>query len=157
LELTDANVKFVLDAPWPEVQRILEQSLIGINAMWNEHFGMGIVEYMAAGLIPVVHNSAGPKLDVVKDEQGAPGFFFTDPSDPDYSEATKTYTLTEALSLGFHLTQPQRSDYSTRAYAAAQRFSDRAFAKGWADRVQTLDKLADIRRRERTRNPLIPN
>jgi alpha-1,2-mannosyltransferase len=33
--------------------------------MWNEHFGIGIVEMMAAGLIVIAHNSGGPKTDIV--------------------------------------------------------------------------------------------
>lgn len=33
--------------------------------MWNEHFGIAVVEYMASGLIPIVHASAGPLLDIV--------------------------------------------------------------------------------------------
>lgn len=33
--------------------------------MWNEHFGICVVEYMAAGLIVVAHDSAGPKSDIV--------------------------------------------------------------------------------------------
>lgn len=33
--------------------------------MWNEHFGIGIVEMMAAGLIVIAHNSGGPQSDIV--------------------------------------------------------------------------------------------
>ena len=33
--------------------------------MWNEHFGICIVEYMASGLIVVAHDSAGPKNDII--------------------------------------------------------------------------------------------
>jgi alpha-1,2-mannosyltransferase len=33
--------------------------------MWNEHFGISIVEMMAAGLVVVAHNSGGPKDDIV--------------------------------------------------------------------------------------------
>ena len=40
-------------------------SSIGVHTMWNEHFGIGVVEYMAAGLIPIAHNSGGPQMDIV--------------------------------------------------------------------------------------------
>jgi alpha-1,2-mannosyltransferase len=59
------QVEFICDAPWDKVVSWLGKSWIGTNAMWNEHFGIGVVEYMAAGLIPVVHDSGGPKLDIV--------------------------------------------------------------------------------------------
>lgn len=36
--------------------------------MEAEHFGISVVEMLAAGLIVVAHNSAGPKLDIIKDE-----------------------------------------------------------------------------------------
>jgi hypothetical protein len=28
---------------------------LGIHTMWNEHFGIGIVEMMAAGLLTIAH------------------------------------------------------------------------------------------------------
>jgi len=37
--------------------------------MEAEHFGISVVEMLAAGLIVVAHNSAGPKQDIIKDEQ----------------------------------------------------------------------------------------
>eukprot|EP00593_Proboscia_inermis_P008373 CAMPEP_0171302208 /NCGR_PEP_ID=MMETSP0816-20121228/11542_1 /TAXON_ID=420281 /ORGANISM="Proboscia inermis, Strain CCAP1064/1" /LENGTH=98 /DNA_ID=CAMNT_0011780451 /DNA_START=28 /DNA_END=324 /DNA_ORIENTATION=- len=33
--------------------------------MWNEHFGIGIVEMMSAGLVTIAHDSGGPKSDIV--------------------------------------------------------------------------------------------
>ena len=39
--------------------------MIGLHAMVNEHFGIGIVEYMAAGLVPVANSSGGPLMDIV--------------------------------------------------------------------------------------------
>jgi alpha-1,2-mannosyltransferase len=66
------NVELVCDAPWEKVVSWLGRGWIGTNAMWNEHFGIGVVEYMAAGLIPVVHNSGGPKLDIVTKVGGKP-------------------------------------------------------------------------------------
>lgn len=115
LKLADhKDFEFVLDAPWPTVVDRLSRASFGLDAMWNEHFGMVIVEYMAAGLVPIVHNSAGPKLDIVipwsttlsvsssntadatdatandnsKDQLLLPtGFHFMSKSDPDYSPA----------------------------------------------------------------------
>jgi len=64
------KVEFICDAPWDNVVEWLGRGWIGTNAMWNEHFGIGVVEYMAAGLIPVVHNSGGPKMDIVTEIDG---------------------------------------------------------------------------------------
>ena len=66
------NVEFLCDAPWATVVEWLGRAWIGTNAMWNEHFGIGVVEYMAAGLIPVVHKSGGPMLDIVTPLGGKP-------------------------------------------------------------------------------------
>lgn len=45
---------------------------LGLHTIQNEHFGIGIVEYMAAGVIAVVHDSGGPKMDIVKLVEGLP-------------------------------------------------------------------------------------
>lgn len=66
------NVEFHLDASWPEILEWLRRASVGVNGMWNEHFGIGVVEYQAAGLISVVHNSGGPKLDIVTAIEGEP-------------------------------------------------------------------------------------
>jgi alpha-1,2-mannosyltransferase len=66
------NVSFICDASWPEILNWLRKSWIGVNGMWNEHFGIGIVEYQAAGLISVVHDSGGPKEDIVVEFDGGP-------------------------------------------------------------------------------------
>jgi hypothetical protein len=64
------HVRFVANAPYSELQRYMQQALIGLHTMWNEHFGISIVEMMAAGLIVVAHNSGGPRLDIVPDSAG---------------------------------------------------------------------------------------
>lgn len=66
------QVQFHLDASWPEILEWLRKASVGVNGMWNEHFGIGVVEYQAAGLISVVHNSGGPKLDIVVPVDGQP-------------------------------------------------------------------------------------
>jgi alpha-1,2-mannosyltransferase len=71
LQIKD-SVEFHLDASWPEILDWLRRASVGVNGMWNEHFGIGVVEYQAAGLISVVHNSGGPKRDIVVPFHGEP-------------------------------------------------------------------------------------
>ena len=66
------HVEFLCDAPWSEILQRLRKSWVGVNAMWNEHFGIGVVEYQAAGLLSVVNDSGGPKFDIVVDHNGGP-------------------------------------------------------------------------------------
>jgi len=66
------SVQFIINAKWSQVLQLLKESSIGVNGMWNEHFGIGVVEYQAAGLISVVNNSGGPKEDIVIPIDGKP-------------------------------------------------------------------------------------
>ena len=68
----EGRVQFLCNAPWKQMLDWLGRSSIGVNAMWNEHFGIGVVEYQAAGLICVVNDSGGPKEDIVVDIEGGP-------------------------------------------------------------------------------------
>ena len=66
------HVDFLINAKWDKLLELLTSCSIGVNGMWNEHFGIGVVEYQAAGLISVVHDSGGPKEDIVVDIEGLP-------------------------------------------------------------------------------------
>lgn len=66
------HVEFVINAKWPQILDFLKSSSIGVNGMWNEHFGIGVVEYQAAGLISVVNDSGGPREDIVVPIDGEP-------------------------------------------------------------------------------------
>ena len=65
LRITD-HVEFVINAPYSDLERWLSRAKVGLHTMWNEHFGISVVEMMAAGLVVVAHNSGGPKLDIIK-------------------------------------------------------------------------------------------
>ena len=41
--------------------------------MTDEHFGIGVVEMMSAGLFTIAHNSAGPKYDIIGGSKTATG------------------------------------------------------------------------------------
>lgn len=93
LELSE-YVEFVVDCSYEELTSWLSEVKFGLNAMWNEHFGIGVVEYMGRGVIPLCHASAGPLLDIVAGWQeklneelwhNNTGFFFKDRSDPDFN------------------------------------------------------------------------
>jgi alpha-1,2-mannosyltransferase len=68
----DEHTEFLCDAPWPLMLEWMAKASVGVNGMWNEHFGIGVVEYQAAGLVSVVNNSGGPKLDIVVEVDGKP-------------------------------------------------------------------------------------
>ena len=60
-----SQVSFVVNAKYEEMLALLETSTVGLHTMWNEHFGISVVEMMAAGLIVIAHKSGGPKLDII--------------------------------------------------------------------------------------------
>jgi len=47
-----------------------------LHTTLNEGFGIAIVEAMAAGLVPVVHKSGGPWIDIFEKKQEIYGYAF---------------------------------------------------------------------------------
>ena len=64
LEISN-QVEFHLNITYDEMLTKLKESVVGIHTMKDEHFGIGVVEFMAGGLVALAHNSAGPKMDIV--------------------------------------------------------------------------------------------
>ncbi|KAJ3011240.1 asparagine-linked glycosylation protein [Thoreauomyces humboldtii] len=101
----------------------------GVHTMRDEHFGIGVVEYMAAGLIPIAHASAGPKMDIVTPLEGRSTGFLAD--------SVKTYaeTFHEVLALD----PAQQLAIRERARAAVvERFSDATFSIAIEQRLAPL-------------------
>jgi len=65
LGLSD-NVEFHINVSYTELVRLLGSAVGGLHTMVDEHFGISVVEYMAAGVIPIAHNSGGPRADIVQ-------------------------------------------------------------------------------------------
>ncbi|KAG9242356.1 glycosyltransferase family 4 protein [Calycina marina] len=124
-------VEFHLDAQWSEILDWLSRASVGVNGMWNEHFGIGVVEYQAAGLISVVHNSGGPKRDIVIDIDDKPTGYHA--------------TTAEEFATGFEkaLALEDKMAWRIRARKSSQRFTDETFAKGW---IVQMEKLVKLRR-----------
>lgn len=64
LELEEC-VSFLENVPFDELKTLLANAVGGLHTMVDEHFGICVVEYMAAGLIPIAHDSGGPKMDIL--------------------------------------------------------------------------------------------
>jgi glycosyltransferase involved in cell wall biosynthesis len=60
------NVSFVL-SPLRKVRDLLGRAMAYVHCAENEHFGITIVEAMAAGCVPIVHDSGGPREIVTSD------------------------------------------------------------------------------------------
>lgn len=68
----DQYVDFVINASYSILLKYLSLCYVGLHTMWNEHFGISVVEMMAAGVITIAHCSGGPLLDIVTDYNGRP-------------------------------------------------------------------------------------
>jgi len=65
------NVEFKVNLPYTELLEEFSKAYIGIHTMLDEHFGISVVEQMAAGLIVVAHRSGGPLLDIIETSEGS--------------------------------------------------------------------------------------
>lgn len=139
------RVEFHLDASWPEILDWLSKASVGVNGMWNEHFGIGVVEYQAAGLISVVHDSGGPKLDIVVPVDGEPtGKHSTPRRQVLLSGLGFHATTVEDFAEGFEkaLSVPDPLAVRLRARQSAKRFTEEEFAKRWVSQLVRLISLA---------------
>ncbi|KAG4141123.1 hypothetical protein ERO13_D06G056233v2, partial [Gossypium hirsutum] len=89
----------------------------GIHSMIDEHFGISVVEYMAAGAIPIAHNSAGPKMDIVLDEDGQQTGFLAQNVEEYAYAVLKIVKMPES----------ERLKIATAARRRASRFSEQRF------------------------------
>lgn len=117
LALPQDSVQFVLNQPYSVLQEwFRSKASVGLHTMWNEHFGIGVVEMMASGLIVVAHCSGGPKEDIVR--HGQSGFLAS--SVQEYADA-----LYEALTLS----RTEAEEMRKRAKLSSQQFSDELFCE----------------------------
>ncbi|KAH9948253.1 mannosyltransferase [Amylocystis lapponica] len=119
----EEHVQFVVNASYTEMLGWLARASIGLSTMVDEHFGINVVEFMAAGAIPVTHASGGPLNDIVVPFNGEPTGY----------HATSPETFAEALHTVLTLTP--EADLAMRQRArtwAVQRFSEEEFEKGWS-------------------------
>ncbi|XP_072253508.1 GDP-Man:Man(3)GlcNAc(2)-PP-Dol alpha-1,2-mannosyltransferase-like [Leuresthes tenuis] len=122
------QVDFKLNIPFEELKRELVKATIGLHTMWNEHFGIGVVECMAAGTIVLAHKSGGPKLDIVVPHQGSQTGFLAD-SEDSYAAAMETILT---------LSPSARLEIRRNARESVGRFSDQEFETCFLDATESL-------------------
>lgn len=125
------HVDFIIDAKWSQILDRLRTSWIGVNGMWNEHFGIGVVEYQAAGLISVVDDSGGPKYDIVVPIDGKPtGFHAKSPTE-----------FAEGFAKALDQSPSETLAMRKRARTSAKRFSEEVFRDSWNAQMDRLIQL----------------
>ncbi|KAI4280417.1 MAG: hypothetical protein L6R38_004462 [Xanthoria sp. 2 TBL-2021] len=132
LHLTPNHIMFITDASFPTILSHLAAASVGANCMWNEHFGIGVVEYQAAGLIPVVNDSGGPKMDIVIAWEGRETGF--------KASTEEGYAKGFAQVLG--MDGEKRLEMRKRARARARAFGEEEFEKRWIGEVGKLVEMA---------------
>lgn len=73
------RVNIIVNAPFKELLDGVRNADVAIHTMENEHFGIVLLEFMAAGLITVAHNSGGPRADIIDHKRN--GFLANDVDD----------------------------------------------------------------------------
>ncbi|XP_068558028.1 GDP-Man:Man(3)GlcNAc(2)-PP-Dol alpha-1,2-mannosyltransferase-like [Cebidichthys violaceus] len=127
LDVAD-RVDFKLNVPFEELKRELVDATIGLHTMWNEHFGIGVVECMAAGTIVLAHKSGGPKLDIVVPYEGGQTGFLAD-SEDGYAAAMEAILA---------LSPSARLEIRHNARRSVERFSDQEFEACFLAAMESL-------------------
>ncbi|CCH43664.1 Asparagine-linked glycosylation protein 11 [Wickerhamomyces ciferrii] len=158
LKIPKSHIEFILDAKYEVIQQYLQKSSFGLNAMWNEHFGIAVVEYVASGLVPLVHASAGPLLDIVvpwdsklqkqsdhNSINNRTGFFFKDKTDPDFNnlnDQSKYPSLSEVFIEVSSLTNDEKLQITKRGKECVlTKFSDQTFDLKWIEAIGKIEKI----------------
>jgi len=110
-------VEFRLNVPFAELKQLLASSTVSLHTMWNEHFGISVVEGMAAGTVMLAHNSGGPQMDIVVPYSGKPTGFL----------ASNEENFANAMKKIFDMSESDRQELCQNARESLSRFSEREF------------------------------
>jgi alpha-1,2-mannosyltransferase len=127
------HVTFAVNAPYPEMLALLKTASVGIHTMIDEHFGISVVELMAAGVVPVAHRSAGPLLDIVVPVEGGRTGYLAE-SDEEFADG-----LAAVLGVGVGGSIGKVKEHKEEVRAMRERgrrhavraFNEEAFCAGW--------------------------
>ncbi|KAJ9539895.1 hypothetical protein OSB04_026401 [Centaurea solstitialis] len=124
----EEDVEFHKNVTYRELVRLLGGATVGIHSMIDEHFGISVVEYMAAGAIPIAHNSAGPKMDIVLPEEGQQTGFL--------AETVEEYS--DAILKILRMSESEKHEIAAAARRRASRFSEQRFYEDFRDAIRPI-------------------
>lgn len=124
------NVEFKVNLTYDELLKELQRAYIGIHTMLDEHFGIGVVELMAAGLITVAHRSGGPRLDIIETSEASRLGFL----------AVTAEEYAHTLRYILYLSDEEISEIRERARASVDRFSRKKFQEEFLRAIDPLFK-----------------
>jgi alpha-1,2-mannosyltransferase len=120
-----SRVDFVVGCSFEELRGYLRRASVGVHTMRDEHFGIGIVEMMAAGLVVIAHRSGGPKEDII--EEGTNGYLAEDESE--YADIIATVLRSKPGGW---------ADIRASARLSVDRFSNESFDGGFKTSMRSL-------------------
>lgn len=124
------NVEFKVNISYNDLIEEFGKAYIGIHTMLDEHFGISVVEQMAAGLIMVAHKSGGPLLDIIETTSGSRLGFL----------ATTAGEFSNALDYIIHARDEEINDIRERARASCDRFSVNKFETDFLRAIEPIFK-----------------
>ncbi|XP_071734396.1 GDP-Man:Man(3)GlcNAc(2)-PP-Dol alpha-1,2-mannosyltransferase-like [Rutidosis leptorrhynchoides] len=124
----EEDVEFYKNVTYRELVKLLGGATAGIHSMIDEHFGISVVEYMAAGAIPIAHNSAGPKMDIVLPEEGKETGFL--------AQTVEEYE--EAILKILWMTESEKHEMAAAARRRASRFSEQRFYEDFKAAIRSI-------------------
>lgn len=122
------HVELKLNFKFEYLLKYLSESAVGLHTMTDEHFGIGVVECMASGLITIAHNSAGPKMDIVVPYKGQKSGFLAETQE-EYSNCF--YTV-------YKMNEQQRKVIRDAARQQVKKFSQQEFNKTFIEIFEEL-------------------
>jgi glycosyltransferase involved in cell wall biosynthesis len=128
------RVSILPNAKEEDKVNLLSRAKIYLHTMRFEHFGISIVEAMSAGLVPVVHRSGGPWIDILGAKEGAYGYTYE--------------SVDEAVLVIANLLENEklRMKVSKRAVERARSFDSRVFKKNMVRIVRSLTEERTMKR-----------
>jgi alpha-1,2-mannosyltransferase len=139
------EVDWCVNVPYQEMKLMLGEAVGGLHTMLDEHFGISVVEYQAAGVIPIAHDSGGPKADIVvsPDQKEGQGNHSNQSSSRLHKESTgfraeSVEEYAQAITLLLNMEPKERMQMASAARDHSAKFSTRLFEQGF---IQAIERV----------------